>query len=528
MRGPLHDGGLFYLMTEELRRSHYLLPAFTAYNQAGIPFAYPPLGFYLAGLLADLAHWPLLDLFRLLPSVISLAAIPAFYRLARALLPARAAACAVVAYSLLPGSYAWQIMGGGIPRSLGFLFAVLAIDQVYRLYTRPQARHVLLAILWAAGTVLSHLAMAWLVAVSSALLFVAYGRHRAGLLRSLLVAVGTAALTSPWWVTVIARHGLAPFVAARGSPAPMLAGLERLATLDLSGELYFPLLASLALLGLLVCLVRRRYLLPAWVALLFLADPRTATTIAPLPLGLLAGVGTADLLLPALDRGRSAGPAGEATGTAGTGGIRGNLLAEAVLALGIVYCLVTGLVGRLPLVTALSSGEREAMAWVAGHTPQDATFLVVTGDRLWGVDRSSEWFPVLAGRRSAATVQGTEWLPEFRDDTIRYVALQRCAAQGASCLAAWAEEEGVTFTDVYVAKRPGVDTSSGSTPCCTGLEDSLRHDPGYEVIYDGPGAVIFSLRAPAVKAASPRITYPPVEPGTSSSPAMHRDRGLES
>ena len=40
----LSDGEMFYLMTQELQRARYTLPAFTAYNEVGIPFAYPPLG----------------------------------------------------------------------------------------------------------------------------------------------------------------------------------------------------------------------------------------------------------------------------------------------------------------------------------------------------------------------------------------------------------------------------------------------------------------------------------------------------
>lgn len=46
---PLNDGGLFYLMTRELQGAHYALPVYTSYNSAQIPFAYPPLAFYIAG-----------------------------------------------------------------------------------------------------------------------------------------------------------------------------------------------------------------------------------------------------------------------------------------------------------------------------------------------------------------------------------------------------------------------------------------------------------------------------------------------
>ena len=50
---PLNDSALFLLMSEELRHNGYALPAYAAFNAANIPFAYPPLGFYVAAAIAD-------------------------------------------------------------------------------------------------------------------------------------------------------------------------------------------------------------------------------------------------------------------------------------------------------------------------------------------------------------------------------------------------------------------------------------------------------------------------------------------
>ena len=51
---PLNDGGLFYQMTQELVANQFRLPFFTSYNHLNIPFAYPPLAFYLTGALNQL------------------------------------------------------------------------------------------------------------------------------------------------------------------------------------------------------------------------------------------------------------------------------------------------------------------------------------------------------------------------------------------------------------------------------------------------------------------------------------------
>ncbi len=472
----LNDGGLFYLMTQELQRARYALPAFTAYNGAGIPFAYPPLGLYLAGLVDDLGPWSLIDVFRFMPLAVSLLTIPAFYALARALLPERrTASLAVFAFALLPGSFAWQIMGGGVTRAPGMLCATLAVWQAHALYTRGGWRYVLTTGLLAGLTALSHLAMASLAAVSIFVLYLARGRSRAALGRSLLVAAAAAAVSAPWWGAVLARHGLAPFLAAGRSPEPATVALVSLTTLALTDEPFFPLLGALALLGVLVCLARRRPFLPAWAAAIFLLDPRTARTTASLPLALLAAVGAVDGLWPLL-----AGEAGR------------RCLARGALGLALAFALVSALAGPSPLLQRLAPDERAAMAWVAEHTPPSATFLVVTGDRTWGGDRSSEWFPVLAQRPSLATVQGREWFDGFDDRGYAYALLQRCAGQGGECLEAWARERDADYSYVYVARRAPVGRFGLTAADDPALTSALRCDPGYRLVYNGPGAAVYA------------------------------------
>jgi hypothetical protein len=49
---PINDGGTFYAMIEDLKANHFLLPAFTSYNYLNIPYAYPPLSFYVGGFIS--------------------------------------------------------------------------------------------------------------------------------------------------------------------------------------------------------------------------------------------------------------------------------------------------------------------------------------------------------------------------------------------------------------------------------------------------------------------------------------------
>ena len=132
---PLHDGGMFYVMIEAIRREHYALPSFIPFNGADIPFAYPPLAFFTAAALADLTGAAALDILRFLPALMACATLVAFVVLARSLLPAKASVVvAVIAFAALPSSFSYLIVGAGLAKSFGLFLALLALAQAVALY----------------------------------------------------------------------------------------------------------------------------------------------------------------------------------------------------------------------------------------------------------------------------------------------------------------------------------------------------------------------------------------------------------
>lgn len=504
---PLNDGALFYEMTAELRAAGYLLPVTTSYNSADIPYAYPPLAFYLAGLLADLTRAPLIELLRFQPLVVNLLTVGAFYLLARALLrTAAGVSLAVIAFALLPRSFLWLIMGGGLTRSLGFVFALLALWQAHALYTRSSGRALVGTTLCCSATALSHLEMAWFAAFSIALFFLFFSRQRAGLVHSLLVAGGTLLLTAPWWALVLLRHGPTVFLASGGSGLGVQ-GLLLLAPLIITQERTFPLLGALNLLGLLACLVARRWLLPAWLLAVFVLDPRGALTVASAPVALLASVGTTTVLLPLLQgRWPATLPLAAANPSADTSpsprghdparAAPGRHLAPLVLGYLLVYLTLAAALEHRGQLAALTADERAAMRWVAEQTPPGARVVVVSGVAAWSADRVAEWFPLLAERHSVATVQGTEWLGAraFDRQVAASESLQRCSLRGVDCLEGWAAASDLPYTHVYVAKRraAGLDVDD----CCWSLRAALAADAGYATLYENADAAVFARRAP--------------------------------
>lgn len=216
-QGPVNDGGLFLQMTRDLLENHFALPDYTSYNDANIPFAYPPLGFYLVGLIQSLTGIPLLVLFTWLPALFSTLAIPAFYFLARELTQdSLEASLAALLYAVVPKSFDWFIMGGGTVRALGLILSFLTLKYAHRLFVSKDSRFVLPLSICASLLVLTHPETAFHTAFSALVFAVFFLRGRRSVLDSVLAVALVAAFTSPWWLVALMRYGIGPFQSAFG------------------------------------------------------------------------------------------------------------------------------------------------------------------------------------------------------------------------------------------------------------------------------------------------------------------------
>lgn len=509
---PVNDGGLFWAMIEDLRANGFRLPAVTSYNGLEIPFAYPPLALYLAAGLATLLGVDSIEVVRVMPAVISILTTLAVFPLARRLTgDVWMAVFATAAFAVLPRSYIWMVMGGGVTRSLGFLFAVLAITQLYDLYDTGGRRPLLLAALFATGAVLSHMEGGWLVVYSS---IAFWGNGRRGLdgIRDtcILGAIGLA-LTAPWWGTVLAQHGLEPFLAALNSGERFSVGLSLLARFAFSDTPGFDLIALFGLAGVFTSIRQRHLLLPSWMLLIFIMDPRAGSTYAMMPLAMLSAIGFFDLA-------RGVRGASSRERVSDLAARRPSWLNEALAALppisaaAAVGVLWLAAVIAAPVATSeplhiLSPEDREAMAWVRDYTDLDARFLVLTPAAGWWSDIQGEWFPALAERRSVATPQGREWIAHdtFDDAVERHLNASWCGWFDTVCMRDWAEENGRPFDFVYVpigspaafraeALAEGDPETARRSPvpdCCTSSFESLLRSEGFRLRYRNDRVAIF-------------------------------------
>ena len=505
---PLNDGGLFVAMSQDLLANHFALPAVTSYNAADrIPFGYPPLAFYTVAGLHALLGTDLLTLARWVPLVANLASVAGVAALSRMVLrSAWAVALAPIVFALLPRSYEWMIMGGGLTRSPGYLLAIVCVVQAVRLGRAPTVRRAAVCALLASLALATHLEEGLFALYSVALALACYARKVRAIVAFAGICLGAAVLTAPWWVAVIARHGLGPFLAAS-----MTSGWDTPGTLVAAiGQFVAPpsvplsLVGSLALVGAAGCLLRGDFFLPTWLVAIFILTPRSAPSEGVLPLALLASSALVELILPGLQATmrdtRGAVFVGRLLASnsdrwARTPGIR---LAIAGVGLLLVLSGVSRVWPHLPLdphsLDSLPQGEREAMAWIDANMPADESFLVLSSTTSWEQDMAGEWFPVLAHRQSVLTPQGAEWLPQ--ELHTRKVCLFQQVREvstwedGLSILDVWASERGVVFSSIYISKaaRGPVGWSQ--------LLDSAMSSHDYTLVLDTPEAAVLQRSAP--------------------------------
>jgi hypothetical protein len=481
---PVNDGGMFYLMVEELKSNGYLLPAFTAYNLADIPFAYPPFGFYVTALLSDLFRLPVLEVVRWLPATVSTLALLAFYQLTAEFLPSRTqASLATLFYALVPASFGWSIMGGGITRAFGLAFLFLTITFTSRLFTRPSILKLGACILFGTLAVLSHPETGLQAAGACMLIWFFRGRTPRSVVQALLVAAGVLLMTSPWWGTVLATHGVAPIRSAlQTSNDGGSSAWVSLLTLQLGGGAFFSLSVALGLLGLFAAFARREYLLPLWLLVPFALDPRSAGGLAMVPLSMLAASGFDRVLAPGLMALREKSIAWSL-----------DRFVVGTLFVMLLYLFFGSAVFGIGLAGgSLTVEDRETIAWVGENMPPGGDFLLLTGEQYSMKDPFQEWFPALAPQHSQTTLQGAEWtlgsefFPRYGD----LVELQHCP--DLDCLQTWSERTGLRHDFLVIKKTPKVDNGHMERTLVS-LVKSLSASEMYEIIHETEGVVLLAL-----------------------------------
>ncbi len=489
---PANDGGLFAAFSADIVDAGFSLPAVTAYNGLHIPFAYPPLAFLLAAGLHNLLGIDFVDLLRWIPAAAAVASLPVAALILRQLLTSNFRyVVALTTFAILPRSYIWLVGGGGLTRSIGLLFALLAIYIAIRLFRGGDPRLWLLMGALLGLAVLSHPQAGpfSIISIAILLLHLVDRARRVKVAFSVVRAMAVAAIVvMPWLIVVWTRHGLETLVSAAQTGGSPLDGLLTVLSGDITGG---PLrvLSVPIMFGLFVCAMNRLWFIPIWFMALVVGDPRAGLTYAALPASVAAAIAVDDLRRIA----RQVMNMAPKRWSQLSRSVLRSQLSQAVL---LLVLLAVGTTDAWMLVSTpgspgrtLTPESRDAMQWVRDNTAKESTFLILTGGH-WDVDAVSEWFPLLADRRSVATVQGYEWLGSgaFSHQRAQYETLQRCASdRRQACVSDW--EATVGPVD-YVMLSDGQSTIRNGRTCCLDLADDVASQLPGKVVLTSSNAII--------------------------------------
>ena len=484
----INDGGMFAVMVDDLKTSGYNLPAFTTYNHLDIPFAYPPLGFYLGRIASDLFGMSAVEAVRWVPAFFASLSIPAFYLLALRLLKNKYyAALSTLSFALMPRALSWFVMGGGLTRSPGQFFMLLTLATVIRLYEENPRADIFLAGVLGGLAVMSHPEAAVHTFVSAFFLWLMLSRSRTAFINSVMVGLIVLLVSAPWWATVIRHHGLEPLLNGMQTGSNPLA-VFHLLFFVFTEEPYATVIAILGLIGIAHQLARRKYLLPLWLLIPFLVEGRSAAGPASIPLAMLAAIGFIDVILAAIQPNVA-----KEVPLDHVSPVERNVFLYLLLYL----IFSTSQFGLQLSKATLYPPDREAMKWVQDNTSDDSRFLVLTGTSSVSCDSVLEWFPALTGRQSILTVQGTEWMKgaDFNNYVRSTYAVQKCLPEGdSSCLDSAVSRSAYDF--IYLSKTLRVNN-------CIALDvprifpyflEHMQMDDGFETVYETKDVIIFRKR----------------------------------
>lgn len=404
---PINDGALFYVYAAAILENDLALPTAVEFNGFTLPFAYPPLSFWFSSLLVSVFGFDLLGVVKFVPLVSNLCYLALFVGFLRALrLPWSTVTLASAIFFLSHRSFEYLIMGGGLSRSTGAVFALASLAFAGKLAHDRSSRWLIGAGICCATAIMTHLEWGIVSALGVALVLVVYSRHwTEGLFRVGSVGALSAVLIAPWLIWIHRHHGFEPFLHAGRTSFwnPLETGFD---VLYLN---VFPwYLRVFCVIGVWEGLKNRQYF---WILLtlsLALFTPRHFDTAAVASNSVLAAIGIFHLwrtLGAFVSRAAERSPRFPALA-----GARSAVTFPVLVVLTTLYVALASYyqLGQVSMGT-LTPEVRAAMRWIDGNVPEDARFAVVSPDP-WYVDEVDEWFPLLANAISLTTVQGTEWV----------------------------------------------------------------------------------------------------------------------
>jgi hypothetical protein len=307
---PFRLGGLFVAFAEQIIQDGFRLPnQIPFYSVGGIPFAYPPLGFYIEAILLKLFPDSRVLIANLLPPAISALALIAALLLLRWHYREQAIyiLAGVFSYAFLPSAFTNQIEAAGLAEAFGSLVLVMFFYYGIQFRSLPNWKNAALvgfalgiSILSSPGSAVGATFLSGLLGLEILL----KNKFSIQAIRQIIVMVLIGGFVSaPYWVTVISYHGkgifLFPVLAQYGGTehqSYIRTLFENLMNFSIvqDGSIFFWNL--IIFLGIVWNISKGKFALPLAFLALFTV-PREAVWLIALPATLLFVYGLVDVLL---------------------------------------------------------------------------------------------------------------------------------------------------------------------------------------------------------------------------------------
>ena len=408
MAFPFRGGGLFLEFAKQIIENGYYLPSIIPnYTENGVPFAYPPIPFYLEAILIDVLRIPDFTVVNILPAVAAALTVPAFYWLTVELKFSKIARLiALIIYASMPIAF-WELLeGSGLAEAFGTLTIICFLAALVRaLNSRKVTNYLLAAVFWAL-CIASGPGSAF-ASVPTFLLFVSYiilsnwppDKRKIGLI--IFLGLSALILSAPYWLTVVNRYGISFFLEAISGQESSRSVREDIVRVlfrfDLfSGWAAFWYLAATAS-GFIWTFATGRWDL--WVWLLIMAFiPREGAWLLSIPASLLAGIGIADWIGPTAIAQAKRNLIGWRYGVFAFG-------ASALIIVIVIYSPFRAIRDLTYVHPTVDAGTITATEWANINTPVDAEFIIIASSFV------DDWIPYLLQRNVLNVYQGTEWQP---------------------------------------------------------------------------------------------------------------------
>jgi len=415
---PFHLGGLFYEFSRQIIQNHFAMPeTIPYYSLGGIPFAYPPLSFYLQAIVMKLFSPPPFVTVNLLPPLIAVCTLPAFYWMIKAQTDDdRIRTAALFAFALMPSAFVNQIEGAGLAEAVGTVVLLLYLGWLFRFEKDPRPAPALWAGLFLGLSVLSSPGSAYGGVIISVLFFLKFLlqdlKSRSFKSSAWLLLTGLAGMlvSAPYWLTIVRHHEFGGFTTAFLSEQNTTALLNQIRymitfkpadmiTFVGNEGIYGFLFDWLVFAGLIWAVLNKQVFQVVIFFSVWLV-PRVGSWVVAIPAAGLAALGIVHLVWPLLQKAFS---------------IRGANnrppLAPGILALILVLLSVAGAVNT---VVDLQNQPELVISAAATQTLQQERQMIPANAHVLiaGNGALREWAPALLEREVLNCEFGLEWQPD--------------------------------------------------------------------------------------------------------------------